>query len=198
MAVWYGWTDYYAGQFAVTPWYLWPLVSDSPNAVLLFALSMILRQLRRGNHVLDLIAFMANIKVGLWTVFVLLYYYDEFFATESTLRWILFVLHAGMVAQAFALYRGLAATPSRTTTLVVVGAAFAGHDLVDYGLGTHPFLPERPDSIVIGVTVGLTALATAVAYFLLFSPKAAGRASSAGPLSPASETEQVDRGTIEE
>src|SRR5581483_11428884 len=109
-AVYWGWTVYYAGQLDRTPWWgrLW--VPDSPNAVFVFAVALILYLGRLRFAGWDLLAWIVNIKVGLWTSFVLLYYYKEFFTYDpayANLRWWLFVLHVGMIAQAFVLYYDL-------------------------------------------------------------------------------------------
>lgn len=163
VAVYYGWTDYYAAQFDATPLVLWPFVSDSPNAVLLFAASLFLYQVRRPSRIVDLFAFIANVKVGLWTVFVLTYYYDDFFSHDATLRWLLLWLHVGMVGQAFVLYRDLVRVPWKPVTMAVVSGIFFVHDFLDYGVGTHPYLPATPSVLVILVSVGLTLVSLALA-----------------------------------
>lgn len=160
VAVYYGWSDYYAAQFEATPWYLWPFVSDSPNAVLLFAASLLLYRLGVRWAWLDVAAFIANVKVGLWTVFVLLYYYEGFFDEDPGLRWFLLWLHVGMVGQAFVLHRDLrngVAAP----VLAAVAALFLAHDALDYGAGTHPYLPGPVDGVVVATTVALTLAASA-------------------------------------
>lgn len=161
-AVYYGWTDYYAYQFSVTPGYLWPLVSDSPNAVLLFAAALVLFRFRIQNRWLDAAAFVANVKVGLWTVFVLLYYYEDFFDRDPVLRWFLFWLHVGMAGQAFVLFQDLRRHQLRGGGFAVLAAVFLIHDVVDYSLGTHPILPRSPDAIVVATTVALTVLSLAL------------------------------------
>lgn len=167
VAVYYGWTDYYDYQFSITPVHLWPFVSDSPNAVLLFALVLVLYQIRARSGILDLFAFIANIKVGLWTVFVLFYYYDEFFTPEDRLlRWTLLALHVGMVGQAFVLYHDLHQARWRPVAVSAVFSVFVAHDVVDYAVGTHPLLPRPPDALVLTTTGLLTAFSLALAYGL--------------------------------
>lgn len=168
VAVWYGWTEYYAGQFARTEQTLWVFVPDSPNAVLLFALALILHQLFQWRHpLLDALAWVANVKVGIWTVFVLVYYYDGFFDEDPALRWALLWLHVGMVAQAFVLHRDLNAERVPTWLIAVVTAWFLAGDAVDYGLGVHPSLPD-PDfpAVVATVTVLLSVACVAVLAWL--------------------------------
>lgn len=159
IAVWYGWTDYYAAQLATTPRYLWPFVPDSPNAVLTYVAVLVLQQLFRRRYAwLDLLAFVENIKVGLWTVFVLLYYYQEFFSDHPTLRWTLFWLHVGMIGQAFSLHRELRTSPPSWTAYGLVALWFVVHDALDYGpLRLHPYLRGAAWPQVAGVTFFLSA-----------------------------------------
>jgi uncharacterized membrane protein YpjA len=162
VAVWYGWTIYYAAQLTATPWYSWPFVPDSPNAVLLFALALALRQARLRWAWLDLVAWLANVKVGLWTIFVLLYYFEAFFRDEPVLRWILFWLHVGMVAQAWVLHRDLRRAPPHGLSYLVVGAVFLVGDALDYGpLLLHPHLRGPAHPVVSTTTVLLTLLSIA-------------------------------------
>lgn len=165
-AVWWGWTDYYAYQFQhTTPW-LWPWVADSPNAVLLFALALVLRQFRRRAAWLDLLAWATNIQVGVWTVFVLLYYYADFFSHDATLRWTLLWLHVGMIGQAFVLHRDLRAAPPRRAAFGLVAGWIAIHFVLDYGMGIHPILPGPSFPVVAAVTFGITLLTLAMGAWL--------------------------------
>src|SRR5439155_19110847 len=97
------------------PVWLWPLVADSPNAVLLFMVAAIGFRVGRGwrNPWLDAFAFALNVYVGCWTTFLFLGYP----ATLGTFDWpsvaqgnanpLLFVAHMGMPLQAFVLARDL-------------------------------------------------------------------------------------------
>lgn len=157
--VWYGWTDYYDVQFSQTHPLLWPLVSDSPNAVLLFAVVLFLNQFQLRWAFLDLLAWAANIKIGLWSVFVLLYYYEGFFSVDPGLRWFLFWLHVGMVGQSLLLVHALRARPPGYVSFALVGLWLLVGDWVDYGpLRIHPYLPSPPTPLVVLVTVLLSIL----------------------------------------
>lgn len=169
VAVWYGWTDYYARQLSLTPGPLWPFVPDSPNAVLSFALVLLLSQARLRSRFLDLLAWSLNIKVGLWTVFVLLRYFDEFFRDDPALRWLLFWLHVGMVGQAFVLHRDLRRNPPTWLHYGVLAFVLLASDWIDYGpLDLHPFLrgPAHHETVVAVVTTGLSIAALALAATL--------------------------------
>lgn len=161
---------YYGPQFGLTPAWLWPWVPDSPASVGLFALALALHQLKRPSQVVDWLAFLANIKVGLWTVFVL-GYYDAHFGiwTEplTNLNFWLFWLHAAMAAQALVLARSL-----RLGKAAAIAAGWFGLDIaMDYGLapfeyagcvGTKPItVPCQDVGLLVGVTVGLWLLAVA-------------------------------------
>lgn len=187
-AVWYGYTDYYANQLRDTDPVLRIFVADSPNAVLAFALALALSQFRLRHALLDLLAWVLNIKVGVWTVFILLYRYDEFFADtgrtasffawdlpEPTLRWILFWLHIGMVGQALVLHRDLRMKPPNWIVFGIVAAWILLGDLLDYGsLNLHPILRGPADATIVGGTVLLSAatLALAAAWYMRRPPLA--------------------------
>jgi len=174
VAVYYGWTVYYAGQLEVTPRVWWPFVPDSPNAVLSFAVVLTLSQAKARSRFLDLLAWALNIKVGLWTVFVLLYYFEKFFADEPGLRWLLFWLHVGMIGQAFVLHRELKRASPTRIHFAILGAILFFSDWVDYGpLNLHPYLRTRSgadyDPIVVLVTVALSVLVL-VGSMTLYKP----------------------------
>lgn len=175
-AVWYGYTDYYGNQLAATPVHLRPFVADSPNAVFLFALVLLLYQFGIRHAALDVLAWVENVKVGAWTVFVLLYRYEEFFRDDFALRWTLLVLHVGMVFQVWALHRDLRVDrPSWAWFLLVAAWVFVG-DALDYGpLRLHPYLRGEADAVIVGVTIALSVLALAWAA-AWYRPRSAARA----------------------
>ncbi|HVL88323.1 MAG TPA: DUF1405 domain-containing protein [Candidatus Thermoplasmatota archaeon] len=167
---------YYGRQFVLTPPYLWPLVPDSPLAVLLIVAALLLALAGRQNRWIDAFAFVANVKVGLWTAFVLLYYGPEFRIFDEpllNLNFYLFWLHLGMAAEAFVLVRGM--RHLRWGWLAVAGW-FAFSDAMDYGfpgfeyagcVGTRPItVPCRDFDVLIPVTIALTAASLALAWWM--------------------------------
>lgn len=97
---------YYRFQFAGTPLVMWPWVPDSPLATLFMALSLALWKLDRANELVNALAFYGNIKLGLWTPFILLAFNDAFLAINSPPMYaFLVVSHLGMVVQAFLIHR---------------------------------------------------------------------------------------------
>lgn len=131
---------YYLPQFGETPVYLWILVADSPIATLLAAGAYISRTCDSPSAVLDSLAFLANLKYGLWTVFVLLYYSESFLSFRSGPMFTFLVIsHLLMALQAFFLFEDARITLASTAAAV---SAYLINDLVDYGLGIHTSLPE--------------------------------------------------------
>jgi uncharacterized membrane protein YpjA len=97
---------YYRFQFAGTPAVMWPWVPDSPLATLFMALSLALWKLGRSNELVNALAFFGNVKLGLWTPFVLVAFGDAFLArTPTPMYAFLLMSHLGMVAQAFLIHR---------------------------------------------------------------------------------------------
>ena len=97
---------YYRFQFAGTPAVMWPWVPDSPLATLFMAASLALWKLDRPSEVVNALAFYGNVKLGLWTPFVLVAFRDAFLAhTPLPLYAFLVTSHLAMVAQAFVLQR---------------------------------------------------------------------------------------------
>ena len=97
---------YYRAQFAATPAEMWLFVPDSPMATLFIAGAFALWAVGRANDTLTALAFFGNIKLGLWTPWVLVVFAEEFLAfTPLPLYAFLFVSHLAMVVQAFVLHR---------------------------------------------------------------------------------------------
>lgn len=132
---------YYVPQLGWTPLVLWPFVPMSPFATLFMAGSLAAWRLGIDADWLHMLAFLGNIKLGLWTPIV-----------QLGLQWgigiplpiyaFLVVSHLGMVAQAFLIYRYASfSVPS----IVLVTAWYTLNDVVDYlvplyGTYTHTWL----------------------------------------------------------
>ena len=97
---------YYRHQFSRTPIEMWVFVPDSPAATLFIALALAAWALGRPNDYLAALAFVGNVKLGLWTPYVLLAFAPGFLAfTPWPLYLFLFFSHLAMVVQAFLLHR---------------------------------------------------------------------------------------------
>lgn len=127
------------------PWWTWPLVADSPNAVLLFFLAVLAYRLAGWRHkVLDAFAFTLNIYVGLWTTLLFLSYPAAMrtFELGSTNN-VLFVTHMGMPLQSLTLVwlmrRDRWGWGGATAVLAIL-AAFVAVDYWGPHLHPAPFL----------------------------------------------------------
>ncbi|HLF15869.1 MAG TPA: DUF1405 domain-containing protein [Candidatus Thermoplasmatota archaeon] len=147
----FGWYYYWdVGQFDPSspyyqePWW-WPLVADSPNAVLLFFVAMVAHRLKGWRSKgLDAAAFTLNIYVGLWTSALFLLYPERM----GTFDWgstnnILFFSHMGMPLQALLLLpemRGDRWSWIGRAAVVAALALFVGVDYWGPLLHPAPFL----------------------------------------------------------
>jgi len=97
---------YYRFQFTETPMSMWIFVPDSPMATLFIAIAFGLWAVGRSNDYVTALAFFGNIKLGLWTPWVLAAFFEAFFGLNGPLMYgFLFVSHLAMVVQAFVLHR---------------------------------------------------------------------------------------------
>ncbi len=159
---------YYREQFAATAPHLWIFVADSPLATLLIASSLFFYIQNRKSGLLDALAAIANIKYGLWTVFILLFYFDTFFSSNP-LPMYLFLLfsHLLMFLQAFLV---LDYTDFDFRHLGLAASWFVVNDLLDYFLDLHTriYAPhDHPVSPAMASAFGLTALSAALMYLHL-------------------------------
>jgi len=97
---------YYRFQFRELPVEMWAFIPDSPGATLLIALALAAWALGRSSDTLATLAFFGNVKLGLWTPYVLVVFYPAFLANSGPAMYaFLLVSHLGMVVQAFVLHR---------------------------------------------------------------------------------------------
>jgi uncharacterized membrane protein YpjA len=119
---------YYRFQLLHTPLVMWPVVPDSPLATLLMIGSLVSWRLGRDRGWVHALAFVANLKYGLWVVVVQVVINDVLVSGDPYL-WFLFVSHLGMGLQAFVIPR------YAEFSVPAVGAAaawFGFNDIVDY------------------------------------------------------------------
>ena len=97
---------YYRFQFGRVPPEMWIFVPDSPLATLFIALALASWAVGRSSDTLAALAFFGNIKLGLWTPYVLVAFAPGFLENTATWMYVfLFVSHLGMALQAFVLHR---------------------------------------------------------------------------------------------
>lgn len=143
---------YYNQQLSETPFLLWVFVMDSPLYVFLFAFVLSEYILRKSvNSTLAGLASFGLIKVGFWTVFVILYV--PFFLSYSAIYYlILLFLHIGMILESFILLRLI---DFKKLHIVPVVLWFLLSDFMDYfmGLVPHPipFVTNSVQLLIIAI-----------------------------------------------
>ena len=159
---------YYLAQFSTSPLWQWPLIPDSPLAAGLFGIAVLLHHLKRPSRALDLVSGVMMAKIGMWTVFVLMFHADSYFQPATmALRIPILFTHALMFPMAFIpLSTHPPAPRSRVLTLGVQATSLLLFlDVVDYSLGTHPAVPSRGMEVVAAVAFLSTAIACALIFW---------------------------------
>ena len=146
---------YYEWQLQITPMYYWPLVPDSPFFTLMYVLVLAAYSIGRRSNLFDTFTFIGLNKVGIWSLFVLLYDFDYYFSPQTwKFRSVLFLLHIGMILCAFTLLKDMKWPGTGRMGLLL--AVFVVLDFFDYIVGTHPYL-HTPNVDVVGcVALALT------------------------------------------
>jgi uncharacterized membrane protein YpjA len=138
-------------QFAAEPAIMWAFVPDSPVATLFIALSVAAWKLGRPREWLNALAFFGCLKLGAWTPFVLLAFFEQWSYLHPAMFHFLFWSHLAMVLEGFVIYR-YADFPVWAVALALLWYGF--NDVVDYFVGLvgtphHTFIP--PQRVVDGV-----------------------------------------------
>ena len=109
----------------------------------------------RRSNLFDTFTFVGLNKVGIWSLFVLLYDFDYYFSPQTWMfRSVLFLLHIGMILCAFTLLKDMEWPGTGRMGLLL--AIFVVLDFFDYIVGTHPYL-HTPNVDVVGwVALALT------------------------------------------
>ncbi|MEK6975407.1 MAG: DUF1405 domain-containing protein [Candidatus Thermoplasmatota archaeon] len=177
------------------PWWTWPLVADSPNAVLLFFVAALAYKLTGWrNKWLDAFAFTLNVYVGLWTTFLFLSYPERM----GTFDWasvpggnanpVLFIAHMGMPLQSFVLLQDMRTDRWSVPALALVLATLVAYIGVDYW-GPHlhpaPFLHGGTGDDVLHVGSPLLMAAAGLAWIAAVAwPRKAGTHPPMTPTAP--------------
>ncbi|MHB8171063.1 MAG: DUF1405 domain-containing protein [Thermincolia bacterium] len=127
---------WYRYQLAETPWYLWPLIPDSPLSSTLFMVAMYFWLKGKLNPVFGLLAFLMVIKYGIWAVVINLHYWyiTGVFTFEN---WMLTLSHAGMALEGYLFLRDYS---FGRWALYIAGLWLVIQDFADYLFGLHPYL----------------------------------------------------------
>ncbi len=167
IGAYFGFFVYYADQIAATPLPLLVFVADCPLAVLLVAASLFLVWIGKKNDFLSFLASAYALKYGIWTVVVILYFNQIYFAPAYwELYAIMLVTHFGMMLESFALVGKIEV---KTEYLLIVLAWFLLNDYMDYFWGLKPWTVPN-DALLLPFTV-LLSVASVSALYLAYTKK---------------------------
>lgn len=161
IGAYFGFFVYYANQLAITTLLLWVFVPDCPLAALLMAAALALVWAGKGGNFFPFLAAAYALKYGIWTVSVILYFNQYFFAPEYlALYATMLVMHVGMAAEAFAFVGKIRV---ERWHLVAVLAWFLVNDLMDYWGGLMP-QSVPPSGLLFPFTLMLTFVGVPLLY----------------------------------
>jgi len=157
---------YYLGQFEITPVYLWFFVPDSPFFTFMYVIALLFYSLGMRSNTFDAFTFIGLNKIGIWTIFVLLWNYDYYFTPETRdFRFIIVLLHIGMILVALTLLKEM--NKLNINGYLLIFGFFVVSDFFDYFVGTHPIIPEESIEVVMWVTFVLTITSSALTFYYL-------------------------------
>jgi len=150
-----GYIYWYGSDILAAPLWKWPFVPDSPLSGTLVALSLLAYHRGRHWHLLGLFAVTGAIKYGLWTDFI--WFTNSLTSHTYTLEaWSLSLNHFAMAIEGLLL---LPLIRFRGRDVLIVAAWYGFNDLLDYGVGPHPRVPNPWDFTAITIfAVGSTAV----------------------------------------
>lgn len=126
---------YYWPQLSQTPLGYWLLVIDCPLFVLAFALLLVFDV---RDPFWNLLAGVGLSKYGLWTVFVILYSWNQFMAWNPVMYPLLLFAHLGMAIESVFLLPRMKSGFDNLRAIPL----FLLMDYYDYFKGLHPWLPS--------------------------------------------------------
>jgi Predicted membrane protein len=158
-----GYIYWYGGDILAAPLWQWPFVPDSPLSATLWAFAFLAYHRGRRWHLLGLLATTGAIKYGLWTDFI--WYTNSLSSHAYTLEaWAMSLNHFAMVLEGLLL---LPLVRLRMRDAFIVAGWYGLNDLLDYGIGPHPRVPNPWDYTAITIfAVGTTVVLTAVWFIL--------------------------------
>lgn len=154
-----GYIYWYGADILAAPVYLWPFVPDSPLSATLVAFALL--AFHRGHRweLLGLMAVTGSVKYGLWTDWV--WFTNALSGGRYSMEAVvLSANHFGMVLEGLVL---LPLLRPRLRHVLFVAAWYGFNDLIDYGFGSHPRVPNPEDLGVIAVfAIGSTVVLCAL------------------------------------
>lgn len=156
-----GYLYWYGGDILAAPLWQWPFVPDSPLSATLWAFAFLAYHRGRRWHLLGLLAATGAIKYGLWTDFI--WFTNSLSSHAYTLEaWTMSLNHFAMVVEGLIL---LPLIRFRMRDALIVAGWYSLNDLLDYGLGPHPRVPNPWDF----TTITVFAIGTTVVLSLAWS-----------------------------
>lgn len=157
---------YYLGQFEITPVYLWFFVPDSPFFTFMYVIVLLFYSFGMRSSTFDAFTFIGLNKVGIWTIFVLLWNYDYYFSPETMdFRFVILLLHVGMILVALTLLKEM--EKLKPVGYLLIFGFFVVSDVFDYAAGTHPIIPAGSIEVVMRVTFALTIMTSTLTFYYL-------------------------------
>ncbi|MBN1632339.1 MAG: DUF1405 domain-containing protein [Thermoleophilia bacterium] len=155
-----GYLYWYGDSLQAAPWYLWLFVPDSPLSVTLMAIVLLALYYGRGWEFLGLVASGASMKYGLWTVLV---WFTNYLSggRYHFMAILMSATHFGMIVL------GLVVTVFlrfRPILVLIVSLFLIANDVIDYGFGYHPPVPNPEDL----TTIARFSVATTVVLVLFW------------------------------
>ncbi len=115
----------------MTPWYYWIFVPDCPLYTFLMIFALIFLILGKRYDTFNAVTAVGLSMYGTWTMFVLLYFNEIYFAPENALMSMgLFVSHGGMAIESVLLLPYLKRT--KLFPWIIAGAWFLAQTVFDY------------------------------------------------------------------
>lgn len=127
---------WYQQQLSDAPWYLWPVIPDSPLSATLFSIFLFIRLKQRNIPWLFLMANLMMIKYGIWAVIINL----DVYISGNTFTWEnlhLSISHAIMAIQGLLFFRQI---KYGHVDYWLSASWLILNDFCDYVLNTHPYL----------------------------------------------------------
>ena len=154
-----GYLYWYGKDILAAPPSLWPFVPDSPLSATLWAVALLALHRGRRWHMFGLLAATGCIKYGLWTDMI--WFTNARAGGHYSLEAIVMSAnHFGMVLEGLVLLPLLA---FRQRDVGFVALWYGLNDLVDYGLGDHPRVPNPQDiDVITAYAVGSTIVLVAI------------------------------------
>ncbi len=141
---------WYELQLVSSPIWQWAFIADCPISATLMAVHLTLKALGRTNETLKAVATCSSFKYGIWTCLIILAFRSYFLSPERRVLYVgMFLAHALLAGEGY-LEMGGRCSVALIWLLI--------NDLMDYVVGTHPYLPAKNVEWVGFMTVTLTIL----------------------------------------